>query len=459
MTRHARAAAAVATLLGWPGTTRADGIDEYVRAQLVKNHIPALSLAVVRGGEVVKLQSYGVANLEWDAAATDDTRYQLASATKPFTGTLLMQLVEQGKLALDDSVAKFLPEAPDSWRPITVRHLGTHMSGLKEVDAGTLATVDAIVAAAMREPLAYTPGTRSTYGFTDYVVLARILEKVSGRAYADLLRDGLAAPLGMTATGFDHATADGPIRRADVLTRRASVYRWDGGAQRVFEFLYGIPGYAAGGLYASASDLARFFSALQSGRLLKLASLAEMWARPALADGGEAGFALGWVVGRHQGRLTVGHSGGPALADLLYFPAEKLAIVVLLNQERMFPYIAEGVADLVLPPGTVPPAIKDTDPALTARLRAVLAAAGAGKANADEIAGASRTELVRTLQEMGPIVIGMLDPIQGLELVEERREAGRWTRKYRVMFGQAARYWLFDLTADGTIAAMRPVSE
>jgi CubicO group peptidase (beta-lactamase class C family) len=452
-------AAVAAAALAIAETAQADSIDEYVRAQLARNRIPALSLAVIRDGKVAKLQSYGVANLEWGSPATDDTRYQLASATKPFTGTLLMQLVEQGKLALDDSVAKVLPEAPESWKPITVRHLGTHMSGLKEVDAGKLATVEAIVAAAMREPLAYEPGTRSTYGFTDYVVLARILEKVSGKPYAALLRDALATPLGMTSTGFDYATADGPIRVAHVLGRRASVYRWDGAAQRVFEFLYGIPGYAAGGLYSSASDLARFFSALEQGRLLKPASLREMWTRPSLRGGDQADFGLGWVVGRRQGRLTVGHSGGPALADLLYFPDEKLAIVVLLNQQRMFPYLAEGIADLALPPGKVPPAIADADPALTARLRAVLASAGEGRVNADEIAEASRTELMRTLQEMGPIVIGMLDPIQGLELVEEQKEAGRWTRKYRVMFGPSARYWLFDLTAAGRIAAMRPASE
>jgi CubicO group peptidase (beta-lactamase class C family) len=451
--------AAACLLLAAAPTTHADGIDEYVRAQLAKNHIPALSLAVVRDGKVEKLQSHGVASLEWDAPATDDTRYQLASATKPFTGILLMQLVEQGKLSLDDSIAAFLPEAPAAWKAITVRHLGTHTSGLGEVDAGRLATGEAIVAAAMREPLAYAPGTRSRYGFTDYVVLARIMEKVSGKSYADLLRDSLTTPLGMTATGFDQATEEGPIRVAHVLSRRATVYRWDGAAQRRFEFLYGIPGYAAGGLYSSASDLARLFSALEQGRLLKPASLTEMWTPPALPEGERADFGLGWVIGRRQGRRTVGHSGGPALADLLYFPDERLAIAVLQNQQRMFPYLAEGIADLVLPPGKQPPAITDTEPTLTARLRAVLVAAGEGKANAGEIAEGSRTELVRTLEEMGPIVIGTLDPIRALELVEERKEAGRWTRKYRVLFGPAARYWVFDLTADGKIAALRPASE
>ena len=446
-------------VLACAAAAHADGVDDYIRAQLAKNHIPGLSLAVVRQGKVEKLQSYGHADLEWSAPATDDTRYQLASATKPFTGALLMRLVEEGRLGLDDSLATFFPEAPEPWERITVRHLATHTAGLKEVDAGALATTEAIAAAAMREPLAYEPGTRSAYGFTDYVVLARILEKVSGQSYPDLLRDRLSAPLGMTATGFDFATQEGPIRSADVLSRRAATYRWNGAAQRRFDFLYGITGYAAGGLYSSAADLARFFAALEDGRLLKPESLRRMWTRPRLADGSEGEFGAGWVVGRHQGRLTVGHSGGPALADLLYFPDEKLAVAVLLNQQRMFPYLALGISELLLPAGQAPPAIADTDAALTARHRALLAAAAEGKVAADEIAEGARTALAKTLQEMGPIVLGMFDPITAVELVEERKEGGRWTRKYRVRFGPAARYWRFDLAPDGKIASLRPASE
>jgi CubicO group peptidase (beta-lactamase class C family) len=450
---------AAATLLALASAASADPIDDYVRAQLAKHHIPGLSLAVVRAGRVEKLQSYGVADLEWSAAATDDTRYQLASATKPFTGTLLMHLVERGELDLDVSVSRYLPEAPPTWKTITLRHLAAHTSGLKEVDASQARTTEAIAAAAMREPLAFEPGSRSVYGFTDYVVLARILEKVSGKSFPDLLRERLTGPLGMTATGFDHATQDGPIRVADVMPRRAATYRWNGSAQQRFDFLYEVRGYAAGGLYSSASDLARFFSALAQGKVLEPESLAAMWTPPTLAAGGEAEFAAGWVAGRHQGRATVGHSGGPALADLLYFPDEKLAVVVLLNQQRMFPYLALGIADLLLPPGAVPPAIPDSAPALTRGHRALLAAAAEGKVEGGDIAENARPALTRTLQEMGPIVLGMLDPIGAVELVQERKDASRWTRTYRVTFGRSARYWRFDLTPDGRIAGLQPVSE
>jgi hypothetical protein len=155
----------------------------------------------------------------------------------------------------------------------------------------------------------------------------------------------------------------------------------------------------------------------------------------------------------------VGHSGGPALADLLYFPDEKLAVVVLLNQQRMFPYLALGIADLLLPPGAVPPAIPDSAPALTRGHRALLAAAAEGKVEGGDIAEDARPALTRTLQEMGPIVLGMLDPIGAVELVQERKDASRWTRTYRVTFGRSARYWRFDLTPDGRIAGLQPVSE
>src|SRR5215467_14561155 len=97
--RHFALAAAGAIAFG--AGARADRLDDYLHAQMTKNHIPAVSVAVIDRGRVTKLRSYGVANLEWKAGTTPDTLFQLASATKPFTGLLLMQLVEQGKLTLD----------------------------------------------------------------------------------------------------------------------------------------------------------------------------------------------------------------------------------------------------------------------------------------------------------------------------------------------------------------------
>jgi CubicO group peptidase (beta-lactamase class C family) len=436
----------------------ADEIDDYVRLHAARNHLPAVSLAIVRQGTIEKLQSYGIANLEWNTAATVDTTYQLASATKVFTGTLLMMLVEQAQLSLDDDIARFFSKAPAFWRKITIRQLASHTSGLKEFDATKLTSVSEIVKAAMEQPLAYEPGTQSAYGFVDFVVLAAIMEQVSGKPYDALLRDLIVKPLGMRDTAFTQETEQGPIRLAEVLPRRAPVYRWDGDSQKAFNFLYSIAGYAAGGLHSSAADLAKFFIAIEEGRLLKGSSLEAMWTPARLSTGEMSDFGLGWVVRTHHGRTVVGHSGGPALADLLYVPSEKLAVVVLTNQQRLFPYLADGIADFYLPPPPLSKPMTDREPALTTRLRSVLADAAQGKVNPGLIAGGGKAQLVRTLEEMGPTAMGVLDPIKDMELIEERREAAIWMRTYRVWFGRSARYWRFELSSEGRIVSARPVS-
>src|SRR6185369_15058004 len=109
---------------------RGDGIDDYLRAQMVKNHIPGLAVAIVRQQKIIKLKGYGTANLEWNQPVTPDTLFQIASSTKPFTGTALMMLVEDGKISLDDKISKYLPGAPAAWQNITIRQLATHSSGL-----------------------------------------------------------------------------------------------------------------------------------------------------------------------------------------------------------------------------------------------------------------------------------------------------------------------------------------
>src|SRR5829696_1992686 len=154
-----------------PAALRADPIDDILREQMAVSHIPGAAIAVVERGKAVKLRGYGEATLEWPSPVDEDTRFQLASATKLFTGVLLMRLVERKALSLDDPIARFFDGAPSDWRRIRVRQLANHSSGLTE-DLGTPGpkTVEAIVAAAMARPLAYEPGTESRYGFTDFVV-------------------------------------------------------------------------------------------------------------------------------------------------------------------------------------------------------------------------------------------------------------------------------------------------
>ncbi len=450
---------AMLLMAGPTAACRADRLDDYVRQRMARNHVPGLALVVVRGGKLLKLQGYGTANLEWNGPVTAHTRFQLASATKPFTGLLLLLLAREGRLSLQDPVTRFFPDAPPTWKEITLRHLATHTSGLAEVQ-GDFRTADDVISAAQKRPLDYPPGTRSAYGSVDYVLLLRVLEKVSGKTFPQLLRERLLAPLGMADAGFDQETGEGPIRTSDLLPQRASLYQWRQDTQHNFSFLYSIPYYAAGGLYASASDLARLAVALDRSELLDPASLGTLWTAPELPGGGDSGFSVGWVVRRYQGRKAVGHSGGPALADLLHFPQEQLTIAVLTNQQSLYPYLAEGVADLLLPtPPELDRGVEDRDPALTAVHRRVLEDAASGKVDRSLFAPEASAGLLPALQGMGPQIVGGLDPIQRIILREDRQNGPHRIRRYRVLFGTKPMLWTFELDSSGKIASMNPGSE
>jgi len=111
---------------------RADAVDDYVNAEIQKRNIPGLSLAVVRDAKVVKAAAYGKANVELDVPVTTDTVFQIQSITKTFTSAAILSLVEEGRIALNDPISKYLDGTPDTWKEITIRHLLSHTSGIKD---------------------------------------------------------------------------------------------------------------------------------------------------------------------------------------------------------------------------------------------------------------------------------------------------------------------------------------
>jgi hypothetical protein len=164
---------------------------------------------------------------------------------------------------------------------------------------------------------------------------------------------------------------------------RASIYNWENGKSRNFIFHFPERSYSAGGLLTSATDLAKLAVALDAGRLLSSKSLEQMWRQEKLANGTSNSYGIGWVIKYYNGRKTVGHSGGPALADLVRFPEEKLTIAVLTNGQKLSPYLAQGVADFFLPPPAVKrmKGIDDNDPRTTRMLKQLLADAAQDKVN------------------------------------------------------------------------------
>jgi CubicO group peptidase (beta-lactamase class C family) len=172
------------------------------------------------------------------------------------------------------------------------------------------------VQAASKLPLTYVPGTMSSYSITGYGVLQHLVERVSGQAFPAFVQSRLFQPLGMQDTRFDKATEEGPVRTAELVHHRAGVYEWNTNRQKAFGFLYPSYSYSAGGLYSSAADLTKWITALDTGRILTSKSQEQLWTAAKFQDGKQSSFGLGWVIGKYRGRRTVGHSGGPALADI-----------------------------------------------------------------------------------------------------------------------------------------------
>jgi len=311
---------------------RARIIDSIVNKARSESDVPGASVAVVRDGEVVQQLNYGVGSLETERPVTDSTIFQLASATKAIAGTAVMTLVEEGRLALDDSVHTHLPALPDAWRGVTIRRAMSHTSGLPPLidpQTGDLlggATMDEAWRAAQRKPLRDTAASTWRYNQTGFEVVRRIVEAVSGRSWEDVARARIFEPAGMRSTFF----LGEPVPDS---TRLATPYRED---QEAFDFAEAYEYYVptAAGLFSTTGDLARFARALSAGQVLGPEAREQMWTSVPFEEttiDAVEGYGIGWTVDTQDGHRRVWHSGG-GKAVLMHYPDDALTVIVLTNR-------------------------------------------------------------------------------------------------------------------------------
>ena len=331
------------------GKAKPDSVDVFMRQALQKHHIPGAAVAVVKNGKVLKLQTYGLANLAWQAPVTPQTAFQMASATKPLTGTLLALLVQEDKLKLDDRIGVYLDSVPPAWQTITVRELAAHQSGIKLVSLEQTRSTSHALRSAAALPMEYEPGTKDFYVSTDYALLQAIISRVAQMPFEEALRQKVLMPLRMSNTHFDHTQDNGLVRTSRVIPQVASVYSWskETGLHSVSDMRFPDWFYAAGGVYTSIRDVANWVVSLDKNTLLKPETMSLLWTPSRLRNNSPTHFGLGWISEEYQGHQIVGHSGGPALADIVRFVdgAEPLTVVVLTNERGGFPpYLAKAVA-------------------------------------------------------------------------------------------------------------------
>lgn len=318
--------------------SRSVRVDAAVEGQRKAQKIPGISLAVCRNGRIVKAQGYGMANVELDVPVTPETVFQTGSVGKQFTSMAVMMLVEEGKIGLDDKLAKYIPESPAGWKDISIRNLLTHTSGIADyggeeetmkkgvIDFRKDYTEEDLVAAFARMPMEFAAGEKWNYSNTGYVLLGIVIHRATGKFYGDFLHERIFGPLGMTATQI--------ISEANIVPHRSSGYRLVKGELKNQEWVSPTLNTTAdGALYTNVLDLAKWDAALDAKQLLRTSSYELMWSPVKLSNGKTHPYGFGWDVTSRQGRRVAAHDGawqGFTMSIARYLD-ERLTVIVMSN--------------------------------------------------------------------------------------------------------------------------------
>jgi CubicO group peptidase (beta-lactamase class C family) len=317
-----------------PETEKA--IAALVTKALAEDPVPSVSIAIVKDGKLAYAKAFGLARLEPRTPAAPEFRYKIASNSKQIAATAILLLAEEGKLSLDDRVSRFYPKLTRA-SDISVRQLLSHTSGYQDyyaVDylAASMQrdmTPDGILELYAQKPLDFEPGTRYQYSNTNYVLLGRIIEQVSGEPLAQFLRERIFDKLGMDSAIDVDGRPLGPTDPAGYTRYALGPVREVGPEGKGWM-------WAAGELAMSASDLAKWDISLMDGSILSPASLAALGTATLLNDGTASGYALGLGVSQMvNGHRKWAHTGGASgfLSVNATYPDDRMAITVLTNGE------------------------------------------------------------------------------------------------------------------------------
>jgi CubicO group peptidase (beta-lactamase class C family) len=331
-------------------TAAADAVDDLVRAEMDKQRIPGLSLAVVRDGKVVKEAGYGHANVELQVPATLETMYQLASVTKQFIAAAIMMLAQEGKLGIDDPVSMHVEGTPESWKDITLRHLLTHTSGIVRDDGAGFRgflTEEGVLKEIAGKKLEFAPGEKWAYSNAGFNMLALVIRKRGGQRWDEFLQERIFTPLEMKATRRYSPAA--------IIPNRASGYLM---VDNVLQNAPATPrSLASGGLVTNVRDLAKWDAALYTDKFLKPASLEQMWTPVKLKNGTSivaqgGGYGFGWSIRIVKQHRLVGHGGSrPGFSTFFArFVDDRLTVILLSNRDAArLPPLVEKIAAHYIP--------------------------------------------------------------------------------------------------------------
>jgi len=434
-------------------------IDDYLKAEMQKQRIPGLAVAIVKDGQIVYAKGHGLANVEHQVPVKPETIFQSGSVGKQFTAAAVMLLVEDGKLSLDDKISKYFANAPAPWQNITVRHLLTHTAGTTDYtddfNFWRDYTEDELLKIAAAIPLAFQPGERWSYSNLGYVLLGILIGKVSGKFYGDFLQERIFKPLGMTTARI--------IGEADIVPNRSAGYRLVRGELKHQEWVAPkLNTTADGSLYLTLYDMAKWDAALYGEKLLKQASLAQSWTPVKLNNGKTYPYGFGWMLHAAQGQRLIEHGGSwqGFKSHILRYVDDKVTVIVLANLAQTNPErLAHGVAALY------DARLVSEDPqaknqAFAARFKDVLTQSLAGTPSQEAFTPAARAELFPAkIKQIGE-ALKPLGTINALAPGGRAEEDGVYSyRRYRIIGANKSRICRVTLTPDLQIAGLELLPE
>ena len=306
------------------------------------------ALLVAKKGKVIYQESFGMANREWSVANTLDTRFPIASLTKQFTAAAILQLVEKGKLSLEDKLSRFYPDYPKG-DSITIHMLLNHTSGIynllqdpafTEMNANIpVEALDdsSLVNIFQHKPFDFSPGTYWRYSNSGYILLGYIIEKISGQSYRDYLTKNLFQKAGMHNSDL--------FRFDTILPHRASGYSYTSKGWKNSRIININVSFSAGGLFSTVHDLFKWQQALFAGKIIHDTSLAKM-NRPNHEDRG-AGYGV--FVENLFGRKAIFHSGGLLgfCSYMISYPDDEISVIILTNRDSNLDFLSKGLSAIL----------------------------------------------------------------------------------------------------------------
>lgn len=347
---------AVCMLMGLPSCSSTSALTaeqtiDTIMSEFASPNGPGAAVVVMRNDSVIFRKGYGSASLHQTVPVTPSTNFRLASITKQFTAMCILMLEEQGKLSFDDKIMKFFPDFPLYGKDITIRNLLNHTSGLADYeslmpDSQTVQVLDAdcLRLMSLTDSLYFPAGTKYQYSNTGYALLALIVEKTSGKRFADFLKENVFDKTGMTATvAYENGIS--------TVAHRAYGYSLVGGKWTETDQSSTSAVLGDGGIYSNAEEMSKWISSLWSFKLISEKSQRRAWSDAALNDGMPIDYGMGWHTETYRG-VKHPHHGGSSRGfrnHILVFPNDKSMVIILTNRNQGDPINeAKKIADLLL---------------------------------------------------------------------------------------------------------------